>query len=352
MSYEDDLPRFGDTFRQYYNPDLEVIEIRRKSHTRGNLSVAEGMDLIGKFMKMHQMTYVPNKNSNSLLLFPFMFNTPKEGDIIINSRTDEKYTIEQIIVNPSTGRWQGLVKIDMPSVPSPEKRDILYFDKDDNYLEYNHIYPTKIANLIGANTEDIMKNIPQIKPSVTWNLVKMEPGGLSKAFDSRKEYKPRVREYVKDPLVPGYTVEIRGKVIDSIVQFDCWSNDQRTSEKLVSWFENFLNSHMCYIRQCGIVDGFFWQRPEESLVSSWRQSFAVRGTQYYFRTEELEASYEKDLVKIDIVLGSEERIDKRMFREHRYIAGQLVTGELTYDQYKALFYNSGQFQFGEIDFLQ
>lgn len=346
------LPKFGDHYRQYYNPDLEIIEIRRKSTKPTNCSVTEGMEYISSFLRNHQTTYIPSKGSDKLLLFPFLFIKPRQGDKIKNITTKETYTVDQVINNPKTGKWEGLLKLDLVNKPAIERREILEFEDQKNYVDFTHSYPSSISNLINANSENVMQNSPPMLPTITWKIVRMEPGGLGKPFDSRKEFKPRLRESLKDPLVPGYTVEVFGKIIDSIVQFECWTHDHKSSERLVRWFENFLNTYTGYLRQCGIGDLFFWQRTQEEFNKVWRQSFAVRGTQYYFRTEELEASYERDLVRLDISLETTDRISPRLFREHRYIADQLVTGELSYSGYRDLFYRSGEYLFGDIDIIQ
>lgn len=347
----DNLPRFGDAYRQYFNKDLEVVEIRRKSKTEGNVSITEAMELILTLLKQHQLTFVPNKSRDDMLMFPFMFKKPREGDVMINGVTGEKYTVQQLIINPESKKWEGVIKLDMPTPPSIDKRHYLYWEKNDNYIEFDHMYPSSIANQLGANMENTMKNPPPITPTITWTLVRREPGGLNKAFESRKELKPRLRESFKDPLDPGYTVQVYGRYFDNIIEFECWSNDHKSSERLVWWFESFLNQHSAILRQCGVNNLVFWQRPEESFNKIWRQSFALRSTQFYFRTEELEASYERDIVKIDIVLGVDTSSASRVFREQRYIAEQLITGELSYDEYRNLFYKSGEYQFGEIDIL-
>lgn len=347
-----DMPVFGDFFRQYFNPDTEVVEVRRRSRGQALISISELMELIGKLMKQHQLTFIPSKTEKNLILFPYAFGRPEEGDKIVNNNTEEVYIIDQIILNPRTGRWNGLVKMDLLNPPSIEERHTLSYLKEANYVNFDHIYPESLANIIGTNSEELLKVVPPMRPTITWNLVKIEPGGLGKPFDSRKELKPRLRESFKDPLAPGYTVQVLGKTFDNIVQFDSWSNDHRTSDKLIRWFENFLNSYSSYFRQCGVGQFFFWQRKEDDLNKTWRQTFAVKSTQYYVKTEELEANYERDIVNVNIAIQAVFSKQNPIFSEKRYIADQLVTGQLSEDDYYRLFYYSGQYQFGDIDIIQ
>ena len=105
-----------------------------------------------------------------------------------------------------------------------------------------------------------------------------------------------------------------------------------------------------YIRQRGIPNLFFWQRQSDDQKNAWRQSFPVKSTQFYFRTEELEAVYQRDILKIDISLGVDETVPYT--NTFTYIADQLVSGQYTPTEYRALFYRSGEYMFGDLDIRQ
>jgi hypothetical protein len=342
----DDLPAFGDRYLQYFNTNTEAIEIRSRSIAAGNLNVSQALELIDLFLKKHQMTYIPHMEDNNLFMFPFMFIEPSPGDKIRNRKTGEMYTIDQVIKNPKTKKWHGLLRLDLTNAPSITNNEELEFEKFDNYLEFNYIYPESISNSLSTNREERLREVPSnFRPTITWNLIRREPGSMGrKIFDTRKELKPRLREMVKDPLVPGHTVEIFGQVFDNLVQFDCWSGDYKTSEILVGWFEQFLSLYTKYVRQYGVSQLIFWQRTDDNIETSWRQTFNVRGTQFYLRTEDLYAEYSRDLLRLNINVD-QEITENRIFRERRYIADQLVTGELTYDEYRALFTRSGEHLF-------
>lgn len=347
---DQEIPLFGDNYVQIFNPDRQQFELRRKSRNEGSVSLSESMELISILMKKHQLSYVPNKVNKNIILFPFCFIEPQQGDKIINTSTKEVYIVEQVLRNPTTNQWEGLVKLDLSEPPSIEKRHSLEFLDKSRYIKFDHEFPEALLNVPSANPEGILKNIPPIHPTITWSIKTIEPGGLGKPFDSKKELKPRLRESTKDPFVRGYTVEIYGQWFDSIVQFDAWSNGFRTTERLLSWIEQMLKLYAVYLRQRGVTNMFFWKRPEEAQTSVWRQSVPVKGTQFYFRTEELEAVYQRDILKIDISLGTDGNVSYT--NQFRYIADQLVSGNYTPDDYRALFYRSGEYLFGDLDIRQ
>lgn len=352
MPNQADLPNFGDKYLQVFNPDTRSFELRRKSRTDGVLSISEAMELVAGLLRKYQLSFVPNKTNKNILMLPFCFVEPTEGDKIRNVSTQEIYTVDQVIKNPDTGQWNGVVKLDLTNPPSIEAGHSLEYLNFERYVRFDHEFPSSVPNHLTANSEGIQKNPPPMFPTITWSVQRIEPGGIGKAFDSKKELKPRLRESTKDPYAAGYTVEIWGQWFDNIVQFDSWSNSNRTSERLIRWFEQFLRLYTGYIRQCGIPNLFFWRRDPDDIKTTWRQVFAVRSSQWYFRTEELEAVYQRDILKIDISLGARSTITNRICNEPRYIADQLTSGCISSEDYKNLFYHSGQYLFGDLDILQ
>ena len=101
---------------------------------------------------------------------------------------------------------------------------------------------------------------------------------------------------------------------------------------------------------------FFWQRLQDRTSTTWRQHFPVRTAQWFFRTETLEAKYERDILKLDINLNVDVTYDdftpQGLDLGPRYIADQFVSGKLTSQKYKDLFYRSGQYLFGNVNINQ
>lgn len=347
------LPEFGEFYAEYYDPVAKSFEIRRKSRTDGNISLSETMELIDAYLSKYQMVFVPNKVDKSLILFPFMFIQPQEGDKIINTTTKEVYTVDQIIINPTSGLWEGLLRLNLINPPSVESLHSLEYQSLNRAVRFDHEVPNSIPNPLGANLEKLLKQPPPMHPTITWTIKSVEPGSLGTINSSKKEWKPRLRETFKDPLVMGHTIEVLGQFFDNIVQFDCWSNDPRTSDRLVRWFEQFMRLYAGSLRRAGLSNLFFWKRPEEESNQTWRQAYSVKGTQYFIRTEQLEASYSRDILNIDISVSIESSTPRnRKYNETRWIADQIVSGNLSYDEYRSLFYHSGNYLFGSIDIRQ
>ena len=347
------LPEFNEAYNEYYDPVRKSFEIRRRSRTEGNLaSISEASEYIDAFLRKYQATFIPNALDKSILFFPFMFIEPSPGDIIRNLTTNEAYTISRIIKNPETNRWEGLVKLNMASAPSLEGLHALEIVNRSKLVRFSHEVPDLLVNQVGANLEGSLKEPPPIQPTITWSIKTMEPGTLGSMTSSKREWKSRLRESYKDPLVQGHTVEVWGQKFSNTVQFDCWSNDPRTSDRLVSWFEQFMRLYTGNLRRSGLGNIIFLKRDQDSVNQVWRQAYNIRGSQYLIETEQLEAHYSRDILKIDISIETNTEHSPFGRRDTHWVADQMVSGELSYQEYRDLFYRSGEYLFGSIDILQ
>lgn len=346
------LPEFQEFYTEHYNPLQKSFEIRRKSRTEGNLnSMTEVAEYISAYLRKYQMVYSINNIDKTVIFFPFMFIEPKPGDKIRNLTTNEVYTVVTTIKNPETNRWEGLVKLSVTNSPLIEELHALDFIGNDRVVRFEHEVPDVLVNQVGANLERLLKEPPPMQPTVTWTIKEMEPGTLGSITSSKKEWKPRLRESYKDPFVQGHTIEVWGQRITNTVQFNAWSNDPRTSDRLIGWFEQFMRLYTGQLRLsgCGLI--IFLRRSEEDTNQVWRQAYNIRGSQYHVDTEILESNYIRDILKIDISLESQTGSLSR-YNETRWIADQMVSGELTPSQYRALFFRSGEYLFGTLDIKQ
>jgi hypothetical protein len=344
---------FTDRYLEVYDPSARALELRYKSQAEGTLTLLQTMELIESLMLRYQLVYKVSPTDKNLIFFPFMFIEPQKGDRILNTKTNETYTVDHIIKDPVKDEWQGLVRLELNNAPVALNGENLILYDEDKYVRFEHAYPTSSPNTIIANNAGGELNSPPMKPSITWFVSVKEPGALDQAFGPRKELKPRLRDRVKDPVVDGYTVEIYGQWFDNIVQFDAWYVNNKATERLIEWFEQFMRHHQMLLRKYGVSQSFFWKRLADDMKQQWRQPVWERSIQYYFRTEQLEAVYQRDLLKIDVILNTATGSIRSALDNKRYIADQLVSGKLTASGYRRLFYDeSGNYLWGRLDILQ
>lgn len=350
-----DFGNFTDKYLEVFDPSSKSLELRYKSQREGNLTLLQSMDLIDDLLKKYQTVYKTSQYDKNLIFFPFMFIAPKEGDKIRNEHTEEIYTVDQIIKNPDNNQWQGLVRLDLQSAPNSLAGENLTLVDSKKYVRFDHGYSPASPNEITANNSGGERNPPPMHPEITWFIQLKEPASIAgqPPFSSRKDFKSHLRDSVKDPTVDGYTIEIYGQWFDSIIQFDMWYANNRATENLTDWFEQFMRHHTWMLKRYGVNQLLFWKRLADETKQQWRQPVWKRSVQYYFRTEQLEAVYQRDLLKLDVNIGLAEggRLPSTLGK--RYIADQLVSGQLSASGYRSLFYDqSGNFVFGNINILQ
>lgn len=330
-----------------YRVDSAFVNSRQRLTADRSANFDEAMQMVDVLLHKYQTTYKNHQTDTSLIWMPYLFIRPKNGIQIKNITTGEIYTVKETIENPVTKIWEGLVRLNFkdsnyPKDINSERLQIL----DDKYLVRFTEEPAVLLGTEGQTTDNIMVEKGPIRPTVTYSLERKEPGSLNGTpFGSPKEYKGRVREHIKDVNDPNHTIEIRGKVFDNIVQFDCCTGDNFSANRLARWFEKFIDLYEWVLRLNGVQQILYWKQ-FKNTEPKWRQDLVVRSIQYYFRTEEIEGIGRRDLTAIDYYINLNKSIDDT---QTRYIAGQLVSGQISQQEYDSLFRDSdGKYLFGNI----
>jgi len=161
-------------------------------------------------------------------------------------------------------------------------------------LEFAPAYPDFVTNFEGKT--DPYPTAPD--ETITWKVTQREPGALNGTPFSggNREVATRVRQQTLDPKKDWQSLdkteiihEYHGKVMDNIVQFDCWSKTNRQSVQLLEWFENFMHEFSRLFLEMGVKKTYFWDRTDDSNLFQYRNGLIFRSTRYYFRTEKIYA---------------------------------------------------------------
>ena len=306
----------------------------------------ESLMMVAVLLRQYEMWYQNHETDPTLLHFPYMFRQPKKGDRLVNSATKERYTILEPVKDPITKQWEGVVKLE--ATYNPPKRTSMHrleFDNEDKYVRFTSEDPVRLETEDQDDEGNYIDKGP-VRPTVVHSLIRRSPGSIGeRPFGPSKQYRPRYRESVSPDDAVNQQIEIYGQWFDNLVQFDCWSTDNLSADNLADWFERFMCLYGKVLKKNGVQEVLFMERLRDKAVSKWRQNFQSRQLQYFFRTESLEAKSIREITDIDTTLNlTEEIVD--IVGEYQ-IAGQIVTGQLSAQQYKDLFYNSnGEYLFG------
>jgi hypothetical protein len=311
-----------------------------------NATLHECILMIHILMRQYEAHFSVHKYDPTLLQFPYLFKRPADGSIIKNKTTGAHYVVQETPIDPVSKSWDGLVKIESTdSPPDRTQAHKLEFLDDSLYVRFTSEDPKRL----GTESQDangLVEDKGPFLPTVVYALIRKTPGSLTtNPFGSARQYRPVYRETHALHDSATNTVEISGQWFDHLVQFDCWSTDNFSADQLADWFERFMSLYGRVLKKNGVLEVLFLERLRDKAVSQWRQDFQNRSLQYYIRTETLEARVNRILTDIDITINLSNKIVD-VVGEY-YVAGQVISGQMSTEQYRDLFLDSnGNYLFG------
>lgn len=313
-----------------------------------NVTFDEALMMVATLLKQYESFYLNHPIDETLLHFPYLFRRPQKGDQIKNKSTGEFYTILEAPIDPITKRWEGLVKL--KTTDAPPKRTSqhkLEFINDERYVRFTSENPVYLDNVAQDDNEHIQDKGP-VRPTVVYALIRRSPGSIGeRPFGPAKQYRSRLRETVRPDDDPNHIIEIYGQWFDNLVQFDCWTTDNFSADRLADWFERFVCLYGKVLKKNGVQEVLFMERLRDKPVSKWRQDLQSRALQYFLRTESLEARAVREITDIDLTISLSDEIVKVV--GDYYVAGQTVSGQISAQEYKDLFFDSsGNYMFGTV----
>lgn len=307
----------------------------------------QSMLMVDLLLQKYEATYEPNEKDPTLLCLPFKFKEPDQGVQVRNLQTKEVYTIIDTPKNPVTGLWEGLIRIEAITPPNKNLAEKLEFIGDSSLVRFVADAPEDLG--INSQTSDEMhKDVGPIAPTIVYSLVRKEPGSIgAQPFGRQKQYKPRFMERLRPQRSSsGHTIEVYAHRFDLLVEFSCYTTDNRSADLLADWFEDFMRQYTWVLKLNGVQEILYWQRLRDETVTKWRQDLKSRSVQYFFRIEEILPELVKDIAKIDATIDLEAEIEAA---GQAWVAGQLVTGQISPNQYRQYFVDdSGKFLFGDL----
>jgi hypothetical protein len=308
----------------------------------------KAMMMIDILLHKWEAHYIPNGVDPRLICMPYLFKEPEQGTTMTNEQTGEIYTVTDTIRHPITNLWEGLVRIDAKTPPNRDLAEKLLFQSERARVRFVAEF-ARSTDTENQTDDEVQIDVGPIRPTITYSLLRKEPGAIDgQPFGRHKSYKPKLREVIRpDTVHPGHTVEIFGQWFDTLVEFNCFTTDNRSADLLIDWFERFMEQHIWVLKLNGVQEILYWQRLRDKAVTKWRQDLISRTLQYFFRIEDLLPKVRKNLSNVDIYINLAAELNKDHSR--RWIAGQLVTGHLTDLEYQNLFRGpSGEFLFGDL----
>ncbi|WP_067924185.1 hypothetical protein [Alicyclobacillus shizuokensis] len=102
-----------------------------------------------------------------------------------------------------------------------------------------------------------------------------------------KDVKPRYRDTIEHPYIPGELIELRGQMFEVWLQFTVYSQSQEEADELVEELDDFLNTYAGYFKRMGVHEIRFFAQETDDVDTSYRFPLAVRPVQYTFYFEKI-----------------------------------------------------------------
>ena len=322
---------------------------QRKSGRDRSVNLDEAMEMTDILLMQYECNYRVHDIDKTLIHFPYLFQRPPDGAKIRNKNTGEVYVIKETLIDPRSKNWEGLVKIEYTATfPNRLRLEKIEFLDEKNHVRFTSEDPQSL----GLETQDeagLIKDSGPIRPTVVHALIRKLPGTISsRPFAPAKQYRPILRETLRSTDDPNHTIEMYGQLFDHLVQFDCWTTDNFSADKLADWFERFVSLYGKILKLNGVQEVLFWERLRDASVTKWRQDLKSRAVQYFIRTEYLEAVFTRDITDIDINANLADSIEPCVGEYE--VAGQIVSGQITSAQYSSMFRDSdGKYLFGNFN---
>jgi hypothetical protein len=284
----------------------------------GAADVHEAMSFIAESLLDNQGYFIPVRGNANRLWFPYALSPLlNRGDQYVNINTGETYAVKEVFevedVRQGQKRKTGEVILTdfrgATAVPRSHHRL-----RPKNHLRFMHSFPKTLAQPYQfdppTSTGEVQLTTTKNQggdrapwtDTITWAIIRREPGGLRKPFEDPRETKPRHRELLKFVEIDNcdYLHSIEGQFFDNVVQFDIWTQTNERAERLATWFQDFLERYLWVWKYNGVKEILFWQQNADAIVTRWRNDIVSRSIQVYFQTERLRNYPVRRIVDISV----------------------------------------------------
>ena len=255
---------------------------------------------ISEAMQLHQGYYIPHPLDGFSGNFPNVWYI-KDGMKVYNTTVGVMYTIQEH-EEDSEGMPTGNVLMTGGNGIAPKQGDRLEFDRGDTLI-FMHAFPKTFAQTYEFMDDGSGRLSAQYtaewRDTITWSVARREPGGLDGApFEGTRDVRPHHRSSGSWGPDQAYLISYTGQWFDVLIQFDCWAKTNSTSERLVEWFEGFMETYRGVFRYNGVNNLLYWDRTHDELVTRWRDDIVNRTLRYYVRMENVAAVLESKIRSI------------------------------------------------------
>lgn len=141
---------------------------------------------------------------------------------------------------------------------------------------------------------------------ISVSCIRSEPGSYSQGapFEGKiKNLKPRLREEVDDPDVPGYKVAILGYWYDNLIRLTCWAKTNKAANARADWMQNLMLDYDWWFCAEGLSRMIFMGRKEDEVLEVGENKWYGRPLDYFVKTEKIKMLSEREIEEIYLTIS-------------------------------------------------
>lgn len=301
-------------WRIYFPETAEARDPRHNPNVAPRQRALTSCNLLELFERLRtclgffQCEFEPTAQPN-VIRMPFAFIEPRPGWVLRNLTTERQHKVAQVgRLARQDGVFDGTVVLEGDSGPSPG--DALEWLDPHGALDGQ----PKLVELLdwdqvgsALEPEEESGDVADVHgepflPKVSMRLYAQQPGSRSKTpFGGMREIKPVVRETLPDPADPRQGIEIKGWWMDTLVEFNCYSINGATSDRLAQWFSHFLSTYNGVLKALGVQEMLFWESKPARVEGRQARRLCIRPLHWYFRLEDLYVSTMSRIKTLNVV---------------------------------------------------
>lgn len=147
----------------------------------------------------------------------------------------------------------------------------------------------------------IVRDTPTIKdlelPAITYHIKKRIP------HPDFKEIKPRERDTIKHPHIPGEFIQLMGQFFLVFVEFKFYSTSAEQADEMMQDLEEFLYIYAGHFQKNGVQRLLFHEQGEDEVISDARFSIAKRSIIYKMSFEKINTIFLNQFEQIAVQAG-------------------------------------------------
>lgn len=243
--------------------------------------------------KRYQGTSVRRDDS---IIMPFSFSI-NEGETV-KDKNGKEYKVSRSLNAEDWSRGTFGSKIQ-----TEEEIDSLRYltFHEDNYVKFVPARGKFENDMFIYTNEEFSETSQAWRDVITYKLLRRRQSSSDGQPFSGKPIRrpvPRLQKALKNSK--HHSREVSAQPFDNLVEFTCWSQTDRDADRLMCWFEFFMERFRWLFRANGIAEILYWEADGMNDARSTAIHLCNRTIKFYVKTQQITSRVYSEFENFDI----------------------------------------------------